>query len=155
MWADFSDAAVKVNTWWICHSSLITVECMQSHGNKLSVTFLISNLPSSSWSLKHRGEKSTSSNFKLPQELLVMPEGFWHMLEKLTISEMARYPEGTAKRKKALHIKTHHRNELQLFSNGLGLWLLTCSQYNEGCELEIIAVKYILLHGPLTSAFCL
>lgn len=49
----------------------------------------------------------SSSDYKLPQE----PQGFWHMLEKLTISEMARYPEGTAKRQKALHIKTHHRNK--------------------------------------------
>lgn len=61
---------------------------------------------------KKWGRKSASSNDELPQELFVMPEGFWHMLEKLTISEMARYPEGTAKRQKALHIKTHHRNKL-------------------------------------------
>lgn len=46
------------------------------------------------------------------------------MLEKFTISEMACYPEGTAKRKrkkKSSNIKTHHRNKLWLFSNGLGL----------------------------------
>lgn len=40
-----------------------------------------------------RREKPTCSNFQFPQEQLEMPEGFWHMLEKLTISEMARYPE--------------------------------------------------------------
>lgn len=114
--------SVTVNSRWICHSSLITVKCMQSHANKLSVTFLINSLPNNSWSFqKTGGEKSTYSNFKLPHKLLMMPEGFWHTLEKLTISEMARYPEGTAKRKKALHIKTHHRNELWLFSNGFGV----------------------------------
>lgn len=99
---------------------------------------------------KNWGKKSASSDYKLPQELFVMPQGFWHMLEKLTISEMARYPEGTAKRQDAPHIKTHHRNKLELFSNGLGLWLFTCSQYNEGCELGIIVIKYILWHEPLS-----
>lgn len=33
-----------------------------------------------------------------------MPEGFWHMLDKVTISEMARYPKGMAKKKESANI---------------------------------------------------
>lgn len=86
----------KVKSMVLPLSHLIAV----SPTSKLSFTFLSGYFSNSGWSFRNEGmkeKKITRSNFKLPQELLIMPGVFRHMLEKATISEMARYPEGTAK----------------------------------------------------------
>lgn len=77
------------------------------------------------------------------------------MLEKLTISEMARYTEGTAKKIKALTLRpttgTNYGCCLMVWGCGCSLDLHT-SVPMRAVNLGIIATNYIALHTPLTYA---
>lgn len=78
------------------------------------------------------------------------------MLEKLTISEMACYPEGTAKRQKALTLRPTTGTS---YSCSLMVWGCDCSLALYTSILTRTAKPhaktYILLHTPLTYAFSL
>lgn len=63
---------IRVNTCWICHSSVIIAEYMQRHTNKLSVTFLISNSTSCCWEKWGGGAQSTTGTSMIDSGLRLL-----------------------------------------------------------------------------------